>query len=93
MPGPRSRTSTRTTPGRAGPVTATLYDASGTKRTALIPLAAGELKTFTNFLDAVFSGFTGAGAVNCVLFVLVAVTSAGLASVLAIVSFFHAVTF
>ena len=45
-------------------VTATLYDANGTKRTALIPLAAGELKTFTNFLDAVFSGFIGAGAVT-----------------------------
>lgn len=45
-------------------VTASLYDVNGTKRTALIPLAAGELKTFTNFLDAVFSGFTGAGAVT-----------------------------
>jgi hypothetical protein len=45
-------------------VTASLYDASGTKRTALIPLAAGELKTYTNFLDAVFNGFTGGGAVT-----------------------------
>jgi hypothetical protein len=45
-------------------VTATLYDATGTKRTALIPLAAGELKTYTNFLDAVFSGFIGGGAVT-----------------------------
>src|SRR3954467_10148860 len=45
-------------------VTATLYDATGTKRTALIPLAPGELKTYTNFLDAVFSGFTGGGAVT-----------------------------
>ena len=45
-------------------VTATLYDAAGTKRTALIPLAAGELKTYTNFLDAVFNGFTGGGAVT-----------------------------
>src|SRR3954452_1671506 len=45
-------------------VTATLYDANGTKRTALIPLAAGELKTYSNFLDAVFSGFTGGGAVT-----------------------------
>lgn len=45
-------------------VTATLYDANGTKRTAQIPLAAGELKTFNNFLDSVFSGFTGAGAVT-----------------------------
>ncbi|MBV8546262.1 MAG: hypothetical protein JO093_07525 [Acidobacteria bacterium] len=45
-------------------VTAALYDANGTKRTALIPLAAGELKTYNNFLDAVFNGFTGAGAVT-----------------------------
>jgi hypothetical protein len=45
-------------------VTATLYDATGTKRTALIPLAAGELKTYNNFLDAVFSGYTGGGAVT-----------------------------
>jgi hypothetical protein len=45
-------------------VTATLYDATGTKRTALIPLAAGELKTYNNFLDAVFSGFIGGGAVT-----------------------------
>ncbi|HSY52407.1 MAG TPA: hypothetical protein VLC46_26635 [Thermoanaerobaculia bacterium] len=47
-------------------VTATLHDASGTKHTALIPLAAGELKTYTNFLDAVFSGFSGGGAVTFV---------------------------
>jgi hypothetical protein len=45
-------------------VTATLYDNAGTKRTALISLAAGELKTFTNFLDSVFNGFTGGGAVT-----------------------------
>src|SRR5689334_1988360 len=45
-------------------VTATLYDAAGTKRTALISLAAGELKTYTNFLDSVFNGFTGGGAVT-----------------------------
>jgi hypothetical protein len=45
-------------------VTATLYDTAGTKRTALIPLAAGELKTYTNFLDAVFNGFSGGGAVT-----------------------------
>ena len=45
-------------------VTATLYDVAGTKRTALIPLAAGELKTYTNFLDAVFNGFSGGGAVT-----------------------------
>ena len=47
-------------------VTATLFDAAGTKRTALIPLAAGELKTYTNFLDAVFNGFSGGGAVTFV---------------------------
>jgi hypothetical protein len=45
-------------------VTATLYDSTGTKRTALIPLAAGELMTYTNFLDAVFNGFAGGGAVT-----------------------------
>src|SRR3954466_8605491 len=45
-------------------VTATLYDATGAKRTALISLAAGELKTYTNFLDSVFSGFAGGGAVT-----------------------------
>jgi hypothetical protein len=45
-------------------VTAALYDTTGTKRTALIPLAAGELKTYNNFLDAVFNGFSGAGAVT-----------------------------
>jgi hypothetical protein len=45
-------------------VTATLYDVTGAKRTAVIPLAAGELKTYTNFLDAVFSGFTGGGSVT-----------------------------
>jgi hypothetical protein len=45
-------------------VTATLYDSTGTKRTALIPLAAGELKTYTNFLDTVFNGFAGGGAVT-----------------------------
>jgi hypothetical protein len=47
-------------------VTASLYDANGTKRTAVIPLAPGELKTYTNFLDAVFNGFTGGGAVTFV---------------------------
>jgi hypothetical protein len=45
-------------------VTATLYDATGTKRTALIPLAGGELKTYNNFLEAVFNGFSGGGAVT-----------------------------
>jgi hypothetical protein len=47
----------------AYPVTATLYDAAGTPRTATINLAAGELKTYTNFLESVF-GFTGGGAVT-----------------------------
>jgi len=45
-------------------VTATLYDNAGTKRTAQISLAAGELKTFANFLDSVFNGFSGGGAVT-----------------------------
>ena len=37
-------------------IQATLYDASGTAHNASISLAAGEMKTFTNFLDAVFNG-------------------------------------
>ena len=45
-------------------VTATLHDSSGSTRTASIALAPGELKTYTNFLDSVFNGFTGAGAVT-----------------------------
>src|SRR6185436_20086132 len=44
-------------------VEATLYDASGTAHHATIPLAAGELKTWQNFLDEVFD-FAGAGAVR-----------------------------
>jgi len=44
-------------------VTASLYDANGTKRDATINLAAGELKTFDNFLEAVFNT-TGGGAVT-----------------------------
>ena len=47
----------------AFPVEVTLYDASGTPRTATINLAAGELKTYQNFLDEVFH-FTGGGAVT-----------------------------
>lgn len=45
-------------------VTVALYDGAGTKHTALIPLAAGELKTYENFLDAIFNGFVGGGAVT-----------------------------
>jgi hypothetical protein len=44
-------------------VQATLYDANGTKHDATINLAAGELKTFSNFLDSVFQ-FSGGGAVT-----------------------------
>ena len=44
-------------------VEATLYDATGTPRNASIPLAAGELKTYTNFLLTVFN-YTGGGAVT-----------------------------
>ena len=48
----------------AFPVEVTLYDPAGTKRTATIQLAAGELKTYTNFLDAVFNKYVGGGAVT-----------------------------
>lgn len=44
-------------------VTASLYDGAGTKRDAMINLAAGELKTYTNFLADVFQ-YTGGGAVT-----------------------------
>jgi hypothetical protein len=44
-------------------VTATLYDAAGTKREAMISLAAGEQKVYANFLAEVFN-FTGGGAVT-----------------------------
>jgi hypothetical protein len=44
------------------PVTVSLYDAGGTKRDAVITLLAGEMKTYANFLDAVFQ-FSGGGAV------------------------------
>ncbi|MFP5245710.1 MAG: hypothetical protein ACLGH0_03365 [Thermoanaerobaculia bacterium] len=48
----------------AYPVEVSLYDVNGTKRTATINLAAGELKTYPNFLDAVFNGYVGGGAVT-----------------------------
>jgi hypothetical protein len=44
-------------------VTASLYDNAGTKRDAQINVAAGELKTYSNFLDDVFHA-TGGGAVT-----------------------------
>lgn len=44
-------------------VTASLYDANGTKREAMINLAAGELRTYTNFLADVFQ-YEGGGAVT-----------------------------
>lgn len=44
-------------------VTATLYDTTGTPKTATINLAAGELRTWTNFLADTFS-FTGGGSVT-----------------------------
>ena len=44
-------------------VTVSLYDANGTKRDAMIGLAAGELKTYANFLADVFQ-YTGGGAVT-----------------------------
>lgn len=45
------------------PVTATLYDTNGTKTDKVINLAAGELKTYTNFLSEVFN-YSGGGAVT-----------------------------
>ena len=45
-------------------VQASLYDTAGVKHDATINLAAGELKTFANFLDEVFQGFKGGGAVT-----------------------------
>jgi hypothetical protein len=47
----------------AFPVVVMLYDGSGTPRTATINLAAGELRTYENFLDTVFHT-TGGGAVT-----------------------------
>lgn len=47
----------------AFPVEVTLYDAAGGTHEATINLAAGELKTYPNFLEAVF-GFSGGGAVT-----------------------------
>ena len=45
-------------------VTASLFDQNGTKRDASISLAAGEVKTYQNFLNDVFTGYTGGGAVT-----------------------------
>jgi hypothetical protein len=45
-------------------VQATLWDASGVQHNATISLAAGESKTFSNFVDEVFQGFVGGGAVT-----------------------------
>src|SRR5229473_13028 len=45
------------------PVTVNLYDAAGVKHSVVITFAAGELKTYPNFLDAVFQ-FSGGGAVT-----------------------------
>jgi len=44
-------------------IDASLYDTAGTKRSAVITLAAGELKTYSNFLSEVFN-YTGGGAVT-----------------------------
>ncbi len=44
-------------------VDVTLYDTAGTKHNATITLAAGELKTYQNFLSEVFQ-YTGGGAVT-----------------------------
>ena len=45
------------------PVTVTLHDVNGGTKTAVITMAPGELKTYSNFLDTVFS-YTGGGAVT-----------------------------
>lgn len=45
----------------AFPVEVTLYDNAGTARNATITLAAGEVRTYDNFLDAVFH-YSGGGA-------------------------------
>jgi hypothetical protein len=45
------------------PVQVTLYDSVGTKTQRTITLAAGELKSYPNFLDTVFA-FSGAGTVR-----------------------------
>jgi hypothetical protein len=47
----------------AFPVDVTWYDGAGNRKTAMITLAAGELKTYSNFLDTVFQA-TGGGAVT-----------------------------
>lgn len=45
-------------------ITGTLYDTTGSTRTVTINLAAGELKTWTNFLADNFNNFTGGGTVT-----------------------------
>lgn len=47
----------------AFPVDVTLYDGAGDSHAAIITLAAGELKSYTNFLDTVFH-YAGGGAVT-----------------------------
>jgi hypothetical protein len=47
----------------AFPIDVTLHDSAGGRHNAVITLAAGELKTYTNFLDAVFH-VIGGGAVT-----------------------------
>ena len=44
-------------------ITASLFDATGTKKDAVITLAAGQQQTFSNFMSDVF-GSTGGGAVR-----------------------------
>src|SRR5687768_17110890 len=47
----------------AFPVDATLYEPSGNTRSATITLAAGEQKSYVNFLETAF-GYSGGGAVT-----------------------------
>lgn len=49
--------------GSSFPVDVTLYQPSGATQMRTIALGAGELKTYPNFLDAIF-GYTGGGAVT-----------------------------
>ena len=48
---------------KAFPVQVTLFDSGGTKTQKTITLAAGELKTYQNFLDTVFA-YSGLGTVR-----------------------------
>ncbi len=48
----------------AFPIDITLHNPAGTKRTETITLAPGELKFYANFLNVMFNGYVGGGAVT-----------------------------